>query len=151
VEAMQIFLIFCCIGLHDSALGHSLERFEYDEPHLGTRCRLVFYARDRDAADSAARAAFERIRVLEGVMSDYQPTSELMRLCAPAGSPPVRVSADLFNVLECAKKVSERSEGAFDVSIGPLTHLWRRSARTGSLPDQKQIDAARSLIDYKAI
>jgi thiamine biosynthesis lipoprotein len=84
-------------------------------------------------------------------MSDYQPTSELRRLCAVAGGPPVRVSGDLFTVLECGKKVSERSAGAFDVSIGPLTHLWRRSARTGSLPDQKKIDLARSLVDYTAI
>src|SRR5262249_22118032 len=82
---------------------------------------------------------------------DYQPASEVMRLCAVAGGPPVRVSSDLFSVLQCAKQVSERSLGAFDISIGPLTHLWRRSARTGSLPDQKQIDSARSLIDYKAI
>jgi thiamine biosynthesis lipoprotein len=84
-------------------------------------------------------------------MSDYQPTSELMRLCAASGGPPVRVSPDLFTVLECGKEVSERSDGAFDASIGPLTHLWRRSARSGALPDQKQIDSARSLVDYKAI
>jgi thiamine biosynthesis lipoprotein len=149
--SMQFFLIFCCLALHDGAPGHSLLRFEYDEPHLGTRCRLVFYARDRGAADRAAQAAFDRIRDLEGVMSDYQPTSELGRLCAAAGGPAVPVSADLFAVLECGIKVSERSRGAFDVSIGPLTHLWRRSSRTGSLPNQKQIDLARSLVDYRAI
>jgi thiamine biosynthesis lipoprotein len=148
---MQFLLILCCFGLHPSALGHSLERYEYDEPHLGTRCRLVFYARDHREADRAARAAFERIRILEGIMSDYQPTSELMKLCAAAGGSPVRVSADLFSVFECGKKVSERSGGAFDVSIGPLTHLWRRCARTGSVPDHKQIDLARSLVNYRAI
>jgi thiamine biosynthesis lipoprotein len=47
--------------------------------------------------------------------------------------------------------VSEQSKGAFDVSIGPLTHLWRRAARTGSLPDQNQLDLARSLVDYRLI
>src|SRR5580765_4159929 len=111
---MQSFLILCCLALHDGALPQSLERFEYDEPHLGTRCRLVFYARDRVTADRAAKAAFERIHALEGIMSDYQPQSEVMRLCATAGGPPVQVSTDLFTVLECAKKVSELSRGAFD-------------------------------------
>jgi thiamine biosynthesis lipoprotein len=148
---MQSLLLLCCFCLHHVVTGPLLKRFEYDEPHLGTRCRLVFYARDRGTADTAARAAFERIRVLEGIMSDYQPQSELMRLCAAAGGPPVRVSPDLFAVLECGKRVSVGSRGAFDVSIGPLTHLWRRSARTGSLPDQNQIDLARSLVDYQAI
>src|SRR6516164_10599721 len=91
---MQSFLILCCLGLHDGPSAHSLTRFEYDEPHLGTRCRLVFYAPDQGTADTAARAAFEKIRVLEGVMSDYQPQSELMQLCAAACGHPVRFSPD---------------------------------------------------------
>src|SRR5438046_2391473 len=97
--AMQSLLVLCWLALLDGAPTHCVERFEFEEPHLGTRCRLVFYAPDQGAADSAARAAFERIHALEDIMSDYQPQSELMRLCAAAGGLPVRASSDLFAVL----------------------------------------------------
>src|SRR5229473_1712161 len=56
-------------------------RFEYSEPQMGTTFRLVLYAANRDTADQAAKAAFARVDDLNHIMSDYDPTSELMRLC----------------------------------------------------------------------
>ena len=52
-----------------------------------------------------------------------------MRLCAKAGGPAVKVSDELFFVLERSKELSEKSGGAFDVTVGPFTRLWRRSSR----------------------
>jgi thiamine biosynthesis lipoprotein len=84
-------------------------------------------------------------------MSDYQPTSELMRLCARAGGPPVPVSPDLFAVLERAQEVSRLTDGAFDVTVGPVVRLWRRTRRTGLLPAADQLVAARALVGYKMV
>src|SRR4051794_9771684 len=96
-----------------------LQRFTYDEPHMGTRFKIILYARDAVTADQAAKAAFQRIAALEDIMSDYRPTSELMRLCQQAGGAPVHVSEELFYVLSLAQEVARRSEGAFDVTVGP--------------------------------
>ena len=67
--------------------------------------------------------------------SDYDPESELMRLCDQAGGPPVKVSEDLFRILTLARHWSEASDGAFDVTIGPVGRLWRRARRTREMPD----------------
>jgi FAD:protein FMN transferase len=96
------------------------ERFEGVEPHMGTLVRITIYARDA----SPIRSAFRRIAELDEKLSDYKPDSELNRLCRTHGQP-VKVSEDLFRVLEASLKLSELTDGAFDVTIGPVTHLWR--------------------------
>ena len=84
-------------------------RFEYEEPHLGTKVRVVLYAPDQETADTAAKAVFARVEDLNRIMSDYLPDSELMRLCRksaekPAG--PVKVSDDLFSGLAEGQEVA---------------------------------------------
>src|SRR5215203_2322702 len=76
-----------------------LQRYVFTEPHMGTTFRIVLYAPDEATAKKAAKAAFARVAELNAIMSDYQPTSELMKLCEQAGGPPVEVSPDLFAVL----------------------------------------------------
>src|SRR5712692_1425441 len=73
----------------------SPKRFEFAEPHMGTRFQITLYASDKPAAEKAAKAAFARIAELDGIMSDYRPSSELMQLCRKAGGEPARVSEDL--------------------------------------------------------
>ena len=69
------------------------------------------------------------------MLSDYRSDSELMRLCRQAGGDPVHVSDELFFVLSRAQEVSRISDGAFDVTVGPVVKLWRRVRRTGRLPE----------------
>lgn len=76
------------------------------------------------------RAAFARIAELDDELSDYKPDSELNRLCRRPNQA-VIVGQDLFQVLEASEKLSALTDGAFDVTIGPVTHLWR----LGKLPD----------------
>jgi thiamine biosynthesis lipoprotein len=121
-----------------------LSRYEFTEPHMGTTVRLVLYAKDEAQAVSASRAGFERVAALDRALSDYQPASELMRLCARAGQGPVPVSDDLFRVLAAAQDLAVRSHGAFDVTAGPLTRLWRGARRLSELPDPARIAAARA-------
>jgi thiamine biosynthesis lipoprotein len=118
---------------------------------MGTRFQMIVYSRDAATARRAAKAAFARVAALNAIMSDYQPTSELMRLCAKAGGPPVKVSEELFFVLARAQEVSRRSGGGFDVTVGPVVRLWRRARRTQRLPDPKQLADARALVGYENV
>jgi FAD:protein FMN transferase len=129
----------------------ALSRFSFTEPHMGTRFQVIVYAPDEGAARKAAKAAFARVAELNGIMSDYEATSELMRLCARAGGPPVPVSAELFFVLSRAQQVSRQSDGAFDVTVGPVVRLWRRARRTHKLPDPEKLAAARALVGYQNV
>jgi thiamine biosynthesis lipoprotein len=122
------------------------QRFEFEEPHMGTLVRLVLYAADRAAASAASRAAFDRIAELDAALSDYRDASEVSRLARAAGGPPVPVGPDLFAVLARAQEVGRRSGGAFDVTVGPLVRLWRRTLRTGDWPEPARIAEALACV-----
>jgi thiamine biosynthesis lipoprotein len=125
-----------------------LSRFTFTEPHMGTRFKIIVYASDEPAAKSAVKAAFQRIADLEDIMSDYRSSSELMRLCQKAGDEPVHVSEELFRILERSQEVARISDGAFDVTVGPVVRLWRNARRTHELPDPKALAQARKLVGY---
>jgi thiamine biosynthesis lipoprotein len=137
-----------------TGLAADLNRYEYEEPHMGTRFRIVLYAPDQSAADKAAKEGFARVAELNRIMSDYLATSELSLLCKKfedkAGEP-VKVSDELFFVLDKAQEVSKLSDGAFDVTVRPLVLLWRQARRTQSLPDAKELAQAKSLVGYRKI
>jgi thiamine biosynthesis lipoprotein len=152
------------------ATGPARTRYEYERILMGVQVRLVMYTTDENTAKTAAKAAFDRVAELEEVMSDYQRDSEVMRLCDRArahaatgtgtgagagadagGSGPVRVSEDLFRVLAFAQEVSQASDGAFDVTVGPVVQLWRAARRSGKLPDAAALSEARKKVGYRLV
>ena len=137
------------LALAASAQGSSLSRFEYFRIQMGTRVRIVLYADSEGRAREAAAKAFERIDALERIMTDYDPSSELMRLSHDAGEAPRAVSQDLFAVLERAMEYSRLSGGAFDVTVGPLVELWRKARRSGRLPAPEALEAARARVGFR--
>jgi thiamine biosynthesis lipoprotein len=146
---LTVSILFLVAATACSAAEPALTRFTYTEPHMGTRFKIIVYAADESSAKAAVKAAFARVAELDGIMSDYRPTSELMQLCKKAGGAPVHVSDDLFTVLARAQEVSKRSEGVFDVTVGPIVRIWRRARRTRQLPDPEDLAKARSLVGYE--
>jgi thiamine biosynthesis lipoprotein len=145
-------LSLACLALLPALADEpALKRYEFSEPHMGTLFRIVVFAKDEGAAREATKAAFARVAQLNAIMSDYQSTSELMRLCAKAGGGPVKVSGELFYVLSRARRVSRESGGAFDVTVGPVVRLWRRARRTQLLPDPEKLKAARAVVRWKLV
>ncbi|MFO0980962.1 MAG: FAD:protein FMN transferase [Planctomycetota bacterium] len=123
-----------------------LARFEFAEPKLGTQFRIVLWAPSAALAEQAAVLAFARIDQLNASLSDYDPESEVSMLACGA---PVHGSDDLLAVLEPALVIAEQSEGAFDVTVGPLVELWREAARTHVLPAASRIAAARACVGWQ--
>lgn len=133
------------------AYGADPSRFEFKSVHMGSEWRLVIYATDEEAAEAASEAAFKRVGELDAVMSDYNPKSELMKFCAAndaAPGKPVVLSDDLFRVLSQAQGVSEQSDGAFDVTVGPVVKLWRAARKSKKLPADDELKAAKELVGY---
>ncbi len=129
-----------------------LRRFEFQRTLMGVPFAVAFYAPDEASANKAIAAVWTRIEHLNSLMSDYDSTSELMRLCRDSGpGKPIVVSSELFRVLSKSVEVSELSDGAFDVSVGPLIKLWRRARRQKELPDPKLLQEARELVGWKYI
>lgn len=131
------------------AVATDLSRFEFSAPHMGTEARIVLYARDPAAARRAADAGFARIHALDAGLSDYRDDSELSRLCARAGQGPIAVGDDLFVVLEAAQSLAQRSGGAFDVTRGAVTRLWRQARKLDEMPEPSRIEAALATGRYR--
>lgn len=149
-------LVVVLIGTlgHLIPLSDDRPRFEFESKHMGTTFRVVLYAADAATAKKAAVAVFARVAELDNCMSDYKPASELMRLCksfATKAGEPVKVSDDLFFVLSKAQELSKKSDGAFDVTVGPVVQLWRLARRTQELPDSKEFAAARAKVGYQKV
>jgi thiamine biosynthesis lipoprotein len=118
---------------------------------MGTTFRVVLYARDHVAADHAFERAFRRIAALDETLSDYRESSELSRITREAVAQPVRISDDLFNVLNAAGTLGRQSDGAFDITIGSLSRLWRRARRQLELPSSGDLEAALAVTGYRLV
>lgn len=137
------------------------QRFSRTSLHMGVEFQIVLYAADQKQAEAALDRAFARIAELDKKLSDYDPESELSKLSDTTkfdprdgkefATKPIEVSDDLWTVLAEAQRVSAESTGAFDVTIGPLTKLWRRARRQKELPDAKQLEEARRAVGYESL
>jgi thiamine biosynthesis lipoprotein len=129
----------------------TLARFEYARIVMGSRARVVLYAASEPVAAGAAEAAFEEMIRLEGVLSDYDPGSEAMRLCrAPAGVWHA-ASVDLVDVLEKSRGVWAASGTVFDPTVGPLTRLWRETRESGVLPPSGVLKEAMGRVGFEHV
>jgi thiamine biosynthesis lipoprotein len=135
-----------------SALSaHALERFDFTAPLMATTFRISLHAETQAQAESAADAAFKRIAALNAVCSDYEPNSELMQLCNTGPNQPFHASADLFDITARALAISRLTGGAFDITCGNLSHLWRRAKRLKKLPPADRLQQARAATDWHAV
>ena len=150
-SSLRCSVVACCLLVPGSLAAADLQSFEAVEPHMGTLVRIQLYAADTTQANQAFRAAFDRIAQLDAALSDYQPESEVNRLCRSAAGRPVKVSADLFRVLASANQVAEWTGGAFDVTLGPVTLLWRQARRQHRLPDPDALREALLRSGYRKL
>ena len=109
---------------------------------MGMQVRIVLYAGTRDEARQAARAAFEEIARLDWIFSDYRDDSELSRLVLRAGQAPVPVSQELYEVLDRGQRLARQTGGAFDITAGALTRLWRGAIRDERMPNEAELRSA---------
>ncbi len=152
---MNVLFDACCIVAAlaaGQAEPEQLDRYEAAQPHMGVLYKIVLYAPDDATAERAADAAFARVAKLNEIMSDYDEESELSLLSQSSPTAqPIKVSDDLWRVLIRAQAFSERSGGAFDVTIGPVTRLWRKSRRTKELPSDVELTDVLAAVGYQHV
>ncbi len=144
-------IVLCCCLFVKSAAAHPLSRFEAVETHMGTLMRITLYATDRQSATSALRAAFDRIHQLDQILSDYNPDSELNTICRTAVGRYVPVSEDLYRVLAVSLQLSHDSEGAFDITLGPVIRIWRTARSERRLPQTYALQQAATHCGYRKL
>jgi thiamine biosynthesis lipoprotein len=96
-------------------------------------------------------AAFNEVRRLDGMLSNYRPGSEWSEVNRYAAERPVKVTPELFDLLWACLDVSRRSEGAFDVSVGPLMKVWGFYKGSGRLPGRGEVAHALGRVGYRNV
>ncbi|OPY10561.1 MAG: Thiamine biosynthesis lipoprotein ApbE precursor [Syntrophus sp. PtaB.Bin001] len=87
---------------------------------MGTIIEITVFDKN---AESAITAAFTRIQQIEDVIGRNE-LSDMNRLAAQAGGPPLKVGPDTWQILSLAAEYWRKTDGAFDVTVNPLVELW---------------------------
>lgn len=152
---LNLWLVFVIlvetIGITGAAANSvpELQRFSQSEYLMGVEFRIDLYARSEMDAARAFKVAFTRIADLEQCMSNYRADSELSQLCRLAKTDEaIKISTELWEVLVYAQRISHLSDGAFDVTIGRVTKLWRRARRQRELPSEQRLEEELQFVGF---
>jgi FAD:protein FMN transferase len=118
---------------------------------MGTVFEIVTYRTNPTQASQAMDRAFREIDRLEQVMSLYRPSSELCRLNRTAHVQAQTVTPDLYQAIEESLQYSELSEGAFDVTAGPLAERWKAVGRGEQPPGPAEEKRLRCGVGYRQV
>lgn len=136
-----------------SCSRHEVHRYSRESTAMDTYVSVTVY--DSEVSPQRANAlidsAFAEIRRIEKMMTDYTDTSEVGIINVGAGKDTVTVSEELFALLKTSVSYSEKSNGAFDVSVGPLVKAWDFLSSEPEIPSKSKIRMLLQLVGYRNI
>jgi thiamine biosynthesis lipoprotein len=134
-----------------AAFGQELLRLEKSADAMGATYTVALYGEDRVAMEAAVDAALNEAQRLDRLLSNYRPESEWSVVNRTAAGRPVKVSPELFRLLSECVDYSRESEGAFDITVGPLMKIWGFYKSSGHLAPKSEVRAALTKIGYRHI
>jgi len=118
---------------------------------MATRFEIVLHGENAVALRAAGEEALNEVERIEAQLSLYRPTSEIARVNARGAHEPVRVSPEVFRLIEQAHQLWSETGGAFDISIGPLVRCWGFMGGTGQMPTAEALAEARAKVGMNLI
>lgn len=112
---------------------------------------IVAYGDDAGTLPGIVEASFDEVDRIDRLMSHYKPDSPLSRLNRTAALGPVAVEPELFDFIALCLKYSLDSDGAFDISVGPLMTSWGFFRGEGRVPGEDEIAELRARIGYRHV
>ena len=125
-------------------------------PVMGTEVTFSAYTADENQADHAFTAAYDEIRRVELLMTDWErpgePESDIVRINKAAGKKAVKVSRETIAVIQKSLDMSARSDGAFDITFAAMHGLWKFDEDMDkSIPTPEEIEQRRKLINWRDV
>jgi FAD:protein FMN transferase len=118
---------------------------------MATRFELVLHGEDAVRLRAAGEQALQEIERLERQLSFYRPDSEITWINARAGDGPVKVEPRLFRLLAQCARLSVLTDGAFDVTVGPLVRAWGFAGGSGAIPGAQALAEAREVVGIRNV
>ncbi len=112
---------------------------------------VIVYGENETRMEEALDAALGEARRLDRMLSNYRSDSEWSAVNRYAAEAPVKVSPELFRLLSACVDYSSRSEGAFEISVGPLMKTWGFYKGTGNLPAPAEVKSSLEKVGYRYI
>ena len=131
--------------------SHSNNLHKYQQVSMGTLIEITLIGEDEEPAKKAVLQAFQEIRRIEQLMSPWINSSDVVRINSSAGKEWVKVSPETIEVIKKAQEISELSGGGFDITVGPLTQLWRIARERGIPPSAEEIKQKLDLVNFKNV
>jgi thiamine biosynthesis lipoprotein len=116
---------------------------------MGSTYTVVLYGDDLERMKAATNAAFDELWRLDRLLSNYQPESEWSKVNRNAATQPVKVCEELFELLQFCDGHSRRSEGTFDITVGPLLKVWGFYRGVERLPNEEEVAAVLARVGYR--
>ena len=133
------------------AIAQEPYRYESSVDAMGTTYTVAAYHPQKDQLQAAVEASLEEAQRLDRMLSNYRADSEWSQVNRFAAQREVQVSQELFNLLAACVDYSSRSQGSFDISVGPLMRVWGFYKGTGRLPHKAEVRTVLSKVGYKNI
>lgn len=118
---------------------------------MGSRFDITVVAKNEDVGYINIDEATAEIARIEKLISAWDPDSETALINKNAGIKPVKVSSELFMLIERSKQISMLTDGAFDISYASLDEVWKFDGSMQSIPTEKEIEASIARVGYQKI
>ncbi len=126
--------------------------FEFEHRAMGIRFKALVYAESAAVASEAIAAGWAKVDELDAMLSDYRRDSLVMQLSRSSGTDRwFEVPDEFYQLLIRAREFSQQTGNAFDITVGPASHLWRAAIKRNRLPDESRIAAAADRIGWPLI
>jgi thiamine biosynthesis lipoprotein len=118
---------------------------------MGSAFNLIIVSADSNKANHLARKSYELVDSLSHIFSNYDSSSELSKINASAGLLPYKMSRAMLDLVQKSQYAYIQSKGAYDISIGPLSSLWRNARKAKLFPEASTVIATKKLVGFAQI
>jgi thiamine biosynthesis lipoprotein len=148
---LQVLTLLALATSVASQTAPRTQLYTFRHPAMGTEFTVYLYASDEATARAATDDVFNEVDRIEQELSNYRPSSELSRINQQAYAAPVTTDPETFRFLEAAQHWSQTSDGAFDITVGPLMKLWGFFDHRGRIPSAQELEEVRPTVGYQHV
>ena len=138
-------------GLLFCLTGNAQKKYSFSETKMGSPLNIILVTDDSLHAVTLAKACYTLVDSFNLLYSDYDSQSELSKLNASAGSGPKPITQAIFDILLSSQKAYEKSDGAFDITVGPLSYFWRKARKENRFPESSAVYSIQKKVGFSKI
>ncbi|MDT7829666.1 FAD:protein FMN transferase [Pricia sp. S334] len=148
---LLIYVLFCFVTVGIFAQEKEYVTSSKTLKLMGTRFDITVVASNHDIGQINIDEATAEIRRIEALISSWVPDSETSMINRNAGIRPVKVSEEVFQLIDRAKQISELTDGAFDISIASIDKLWKFDGSMKNKPTKEELKKSIGKVGYRKI